>query len=120
MEETEKTKQGSKSENNTSNSILNIKSNRQITPIKKAGEYYRSKRFNLYCAKFNKFIFMRLNNKNIDISIFTVWCLFVSFLVKSFYSNLHSFILSDIKINDSLKVVVFSITGLLLALLCNY
>lgn len=70
------------------------------------------------------FIFMYtynwLNNKRTDVSILTIGSLFISFLVKSFYSACHSFIFPDTKINDSVKVFIFSITGLLLALFCTY
>ncbi len=70
------------------------------------------------------FIFMYtynwLNNKKTDVSILTIGSLFISFLVKSFYSACHSFIFPDIKINDSVKVFIFSITGFLLALFCTY
>lgn len=70
------------------------------------------------------FIFMYtynwLNNKKTDISILTIGSLFISYLVKSFYVTCHSFIFADIKINDSMKVIIFSITGLLLALFCTY
>lgn len=67
------------------------------------------------------FIFMYtynwFNNKKMDISILTIWSLFISALIKSFYSVIHIFLLSSIKIPDAIKVVVYSSTGLLLALL---
>lgn len=70
------------------------------------------------------FIFMYtynwLNNKKTDVSILTIGSLFISFLVKSFYAACHNFIFADIKINDSMKVIIFSITGFLLALFCTY
>jgi len=70
------------------------------------------------------FIFMYvynwLNNKKTDTSILTIGSLFVSFLVKSFYSVCHSFILPNVEVNDSVKVIIFSATGCLLALLCTY
>jgi len=61
-----------------------------------------------------------LNNKKIDVSILTVGSLFISFLVKSFYSACHNFIFVNLEINDSVKVIIFSITGFLLALFCTY
>lgn len=70
------------------------------------------------------FIFMYtynwLNNKKNDISLMTLWSLFISFLLKSFYSALHTIVLSDIKIYDSIKIIIFSITGFLLAILFTY
>lgn len=67
------------------------------------------------------FIFMYtynwFNNKKMDISILTIWSLFISALIKSFYSVIHIFLLSSIKIPDAIKVVVYSSTGLLIALL---
>lgn len=57
------------------------------------------------------------NNKKTDISILTIWSLFISALIKSFYSVIHIFLLSSINIPDAIKVVVYSLTGLLLALL---
>lgn len=50
----------------------------------------------------------------------TISSLFISFLVKSFYATIHSFIFKNIIINDSLKVIIFSLTGLILALICTY
>lgn len=61
-----------------------------------------------------------LNNIKIDIYILTIWSLFISVLIKSFYSAVHIFILSDITIPDSIKIIVFSSTGLLLAILFTY
>lgn len=59
------------------------------------------------------------NNKKIDTFIFTIWSLFISALIKSVYSALHIFILPDIKIHDSIKIIIFSLTGLLLAIICT-
>ena len=61
-----------------------------------------------------------LNGKKRDISLITIWSLFVSFLVQSFYSILHGFILVDIQFNIPAKAIIYSITGLLLALLLTY
>lgn len=58
-----------------------------------------------------------LNNKKMDISILTIWSLFISTLIKSFYSVIHIFLLSNVKIPDAIKIVVYSLTGLLLAVL---
>ena len=57
------------------------------------------------------------NKKKADISILTIWSLFISMLIKSFYSTVHIFILSHIQIPDSIKIIIFSLTGFLLAVL---
>lgn len=59
------------------------------------------------------------NNKKIDIPIFTVLCLFISVLIKSFYSTIHIFILSNIEVHNSIKVIIYSLTGLLFAIICT-
>lgn len=70
------------------------------------------------------FIFMYtyswLNNKKIDISLMTIWSLLISFLVKSLYAALHTFILSGVEINDSIKIITYSATGFLLAIIFTY
>lgn len=67
------------------------------------------------------FIFMHtynwFNNKKMDISILTIWSLFISTLIKSFYTSVHIFLLSNTKIPDALKIIIYSATGLLLAIL---
>lgn len=52
-----------------------------------------------------------------EFSILTIWSLFISTLIKSFYSSLHIILLSNIKIPDSVKIIVYSLSGLLLAIL---
>jgi len=70
------------------------------------------------------FIFMYtynwFNNKKIDISILTIWSIFISVLIKSFYSALHIFVLSNVKIPDAIKIIIFSATGFLLAILFTF
>lgn len=70
------------------------------------------------------FIFMSmynwLNNKKTDVTIITVWSLFISVLVQSFYSVVHNYILSNIAFSEALKILVFSFTGLLLAFIVTY
>lgn len=69
------------------------------------------------------FIFMYtyswLNNKKLDTSIFTVLSLFISVLIKSFYSVIHIFILSNTVIHGSIKVLIYSLTGLLFSIICT-
>lgn len=70
------------------------------------------------------FIFMStynwLNSKKIDITLMTVWSLLISILVRSFYSTLHTIIFSNIEIYESIKIIVFSVTGFILAVICTY
>lgn len=67
------------------------------------------------------FIFMYtynwFNNKKTDISILTIWSLFVSALIKSVYTTIHIFILSNIEIPDAIKIIVYTLTGFLFAIL---
>lgn len=63
------------------------------------------------------FTYNWLNNKKSDMSILTIWSLFISTLIKSFYSAVHIFVLSHIKIPDAIKIIIFSLTGFLLAVL---
>lgn len=69
------------------------------------------------------FIFMSvynwLNNKKTDISVLTIWSLFISFLVEAFYSMIHGFLFNNIVISDSIKIFVYSVTGLALAFICT-
>ncbi len=66
------------------------------------------------------YTFNWFNNKKIDISILTIWSLFISVLIRSFYSVLHIFFLPNVKIHDSIKVIIFSATGFLLAIIFTY
>lgn len=52
-----------------------------------------------------------------DIPILTLWSLFITALIKSFYSSLHIIILPYTVFNDSLKIIIHSITGFLLAII---
>lgn len=70
------------------------------------------------------FIFMTafgwLNNKAFNVSIVTIWSLFISVLIKSFYSTMHYYFAVNIKFTDSVKILIFSLTGLLLAVILTY
>ena len=64
------------------------------------------------------FIFMSMytwiTNKKIDISSITIWSLFISVLIKTFYSLLHSFILLDCSFDENFKVIIYVVTGFIL------
>lgn len=70
------------------------------------------------------FIFVRtynwMNSKKTDISFLTVESLFISFLIQSFYSALHDVFLSYVSINYSLKILIYSVTGFLLAIIFTF
>ena len=61
------------------------------------------------------FIFMTIYswfiNKELDISTVVMWSLFISTLIKTFYSAVHGVILTSYDINDYLKVLIYVITG---------
>lgn len=68
------------------------------------------------------FIFMHtfnwINNKTqMDFSLFTLWSLFISFIIKTFYSLIHSFLFVSYDINSYLKITIYIITGFLLPFL---
>lgn len=60
-------------------------------------------------------LFSWLNNKKYDISIMTIWGLFISFIIKTFYLAIHSVLLIKTDINDALKVLIYICTGTILA-----
>lgn len=66
------------------------------------------------------YVYIWLNNKKIDLSLMTLWSLFISALVKSFCSVLHTLILPTVMIPDAAKILVFTVTGFLLAILFTY
>lgn len=70
------------------------------------------------------FIFMYtynwMNGKKTDITLMTIWSLIISVLVKSFYSTLHIFIMPNTQMHDSFKIIIFSVTGFILAIICTY
>lgn len=63
------------------------------------------------------YIYNWFNNKKMDISTLTIWSLFISALIKSLYSTIHIFILSSIEIPNAVKIIIYSLTGFLLAIL---
>lgn len=90
---------------------MNIISIKDLIPI-------MSDLINLFLSGFIfMYVYNWLNNKNIDISILTIWSLFISTLIKSIFSTIHIFLFSNYKIPDAIKIIVYSSTGLLLAIL---
>lgn len=61
-----------------------------------------------------------LNAKQTNIPLDTIWSLFSSFLIKSFYTGVHSFLLASKDIPDSIKILIYSITGFLLSFIVTY
>lgn len=70
------------------------------------------------------FIFMAtynwLNHKKMEISLTTVWSLFISILVKSFCSVVHMVIFTDIAFSDASRILIYSVIGLLLAIIITW
>lgn len=60
-----------------------------------------------------------LNNKKYDFSLITIWGLFISFIIQTFYLAMHSIILTQIDINDALKILVYICTGIVSAFLAT-
>lgn len=67
------------------------------------------------------FIFMVtynwLNHKEMNISLITIWSLFISILVKSACSIAHTFIFVNVKFSDSAKILSYSSIGLCLSVI---
>lgn len=54
-----------------------------------------------------------MNNKKYNISIITIWSLFISNIIVLLYSNIHTIILTHKNFNESFKSLVFALTGLI-------
>ncbi len=67
------------------------------------------------------FIFMMVyiyfNNKKIDIGIFTILCLFISYFIKVGCSFFHLFLFSNININETIKIVIYFVLAFIFAML---
>lgn len=61
-----------------------------------------------------------LNHKKMEISLTTVWSLFISILVKSFCSVVHMVIFTDIVFSDASRILIYSVIGLLLAIIITW
>lgn len=59
-------------------------------------------------------IYNWLQNKNVDVSIITVWSLFISILIKTFYSMLHSMFYINYNFNEYIKIIIYVLTGAIL------
>ena len=53
-----------------------------------------------------------INNK-MDIYIIGIWSLVISYLIQNFYSAIHIFLITDVDINESIKIVIYIITALI-------
>lgn len=66
-----------------------------------------------------------INNK-MDIYIIGIWSLVISYLIQNFYSAIHIFLITDVDINESIKIVIYIITALIVPFCiveiynCNY
>lgn len=52
-----------------------------------------------------------------EVYIIGLWSIFVNSIITTFYSAIHSFILSDINFNESVKIIVYMFTAVLSSLL---
>lgn len=70
------------------------------------------------------FIFMTtfnwLNNRKMNVSILTVWSLFISILVQAICSFVHSAVFKQISFNNPAKILIYSSIGFTVALLFTY
>ena len=70
------------------------------------------------------FVFMTfftwLNNKKIELSTVILWSLFISFIIKSFWSTIHLFILNNMAFTSGAKTLVYLFTGIFMSLICTY
>ena len=58
-----------------------------------------------------------LNGKKYSNTVIIIWSLVISYIIKIFYASIHSVVLSNININEYVKVLVYIITGALLSIL---
>lgn len=56
-------------------------------------------------------LFSWLNSKNYDNTILIVWSLVISYIIKIFYSAVHSIFFTDIDINEYVKLLTYIITS---------
>ena len=65
------------------------------------------------------FIFMVvynwLNNKKCDVSILSIWSLFVSYIIKSICSVVHSLVLTQMIFGNSFKILIYIFVGTIIA-----
>lgn len=61
-----------------------------------------------------------LNHKEVNISLIIIWSLFISILVKSFCTIVHTFIFVDMKFSDSAKILIYASIGLLIAVIITW
>lgn len=61
-----------------------------------------------------------LNNNETNISLLSLWSILISFIIKAFYSTLHSLVFLHIIFSENIKVLIYSATGVVLAFLCSW
>lgn len=62
-------------------------------------------------------VYIKLFDKNIDISLIVIWSLFISDLFKIYYSTIHTVFLSTIIFQESVKNLIYIITGVILPII---
>lgn len=61
-----------------------------------------------------------LNHTENNVSILTIWSLFISILVKSACTFIHEFIFKEIIFSNASKILIYAMTGLLLSLIITW
>lgn len=68
------------------------------------------------------FIFMTiynwLTNTQMELYLIGLWSLFVNAFIKTFYSALHSIIFIEKDFNESVKIIIYIITSVVMSILC--
>lgn len=62
-------------------------------------------------------MFSWLNSKKYDNAVLVVWSLVISYIIKIFYSAVHSIVFTDVDINEYVKVLIYIITSVGLSFL---
>lgn len=61
--------------------------------------------------------FLWFNNKKIDVSLLTLCSLIISYIIKAFFSILHSFLLVDQEFSEPLKTIIYLLFSIFLAII---
>lgn len=56
-------------------------------------------------------VYLKLNNKKMDISLICLWSLFISYIIKVFYASLHLVLLTNYNFPEEVKIIIYVLTG---------
>lgn len=65
-------------------------------------------------------IYSKLYNKQFDISVMFLWSIFTTYLIKAFYVVAHSWFLTGYDFNESLKIIIYTITGAIIPCMFSF